>query len=74
LFNNIYTAAGEEFRSNLKMKEIMINHQHHPHPFFIVCCMQGCNSVFSKEDELKEYLKDIHKIFEHAALIHIINH
>jgi hypothetical protein len=24
LFNNIYTATGEEYRSNLKLKEILI--------------------------------------------------
>jgi hypothetical protein len=39
----------------------MINHQHRPHPFFIACFMQGYNSVFSKENELKEHLKDIKK-------------
>jgi hypothetical protein len=74
LFNNTYTAAAEEFRSKLKLKEIMINRQHHPHPFFITCCMHGCNSVFSKEDELKEHLKDIHKTVEHAALTYNFNH
>jgi hypothetical protein len=36
--------------------------------------MQRCNSVFSKEDELKEHLKDIHKTTEHAALTHNSNH
>jgi hypothetical protein len=36
LFNNIYTAAGEEFRSNLKLKEILINHQYHSHLFLLL--------------------------------------
>jgi hypothetical protein len=74
LFNNIYIAAGEEFRPNLKMKEIMINHQYHPHPFFITCCMQGYNSVFSKEEEFKEHLIDIHKTSEDTVLTHNFNH
>jgi hypothetical protein len=52
LLNNIYIAAGEEFCSNLKLEEIMINHQYQPHPNFIACCIQGYNAVFSKEDEL----------------------
>jgi hypothetical protein len=36
--------------------------------------MQGYNSVFSKEYELKEHLKDIHKPLEHAALTYHFDH
>jgi guanylate kinase len=36
--------------------------------------MQGCNYVFSKEEEFKEHLKETHKTLEHAVLIHHFNH
>jgi hypothetical protein len=39
LFNDIYITAEEEFCSNLKLEEIMIDHQYQPHPIFIVCCI-----------------------------------
>jgi hypothetical protein len=74
LFAKIYTAVTEEFRLNLKLRDFVINHQHHPHPFFIACYMQRCDSVVSKEDELKEHLKNIHKISEHAVLTYNFNH